>query len=138
MIWVLEIKEKAIGKQRPHFNSYTKKAYTPEKTRNFEEIIRLKFINKYKIGIEPSNNPFRVKIAVEFKPPAKTTKKEKMILNKKPFIKKPDIDNIAKTILDAFNGLAYKDDSQVAELIIKKEYGLEDRIVIVLEKMIEV
>lgn len=37
--------------------------------------------------------------------------------------KNPDCDNIAKAILDALNGVAYKDDSQVAELVVKKRFG---------------
>lgn len=33
---------------------------------------------------------------------------------------KPDVDNIAKLVMDALNGVAYKDDSQVVELTVKK------------------
>ena len=33
---------------------------------------------------------------------------------------KPDADNIAKLVLDALNGVAYDDDSQVVELTVKK------------------
>ena len=42
--------------------------------------------------------------------------------------KKPDSDNIAKAILDALNGVAYYDDSQIVELTIKKEYGEAARV----------
>ena len=38
---------------------------------------------------------------------------------------KPDCDNIAKAVLDALNGLAYKDDSQVTELTVRKLYAEE-------------
>jgi Holliday junction resolvase RusA-like endonuclease len=37
--------------------------------------------------------------------------------------KKPDLDNIAKTILDALNGFVYHDDAQVVSLKIEKVYG---------------
>ena len=33
---------------------------------------------------------------------------------------KPDADNIAKAILDSLNGVAWRDDSQVSELIVRK------------------
>lgn len=33
---------------------------------------------------------------------------------------RPDVDNLAKPVLDALNGLAYKDDSQVVSLTIRK------------------
>lgn len=36
--------------------------------------------------------------------------------------KKPDIDNIAKIIMDALNGVAYKDDAQVVGLTVEKYY----------------
>lgn len=35
---------------------------------------------------------------------------------------KPDIDNIAKQILDALNGIAWKDDAQVVRLTVQKRY----------------
>ena len=37
-------------------------------------------------------------------------------------MKNKDLDNIAKTILDALNGLAYEDDKQIVELHIEKYY----------------
>ena len=36
---------------------------------------------------------------------------------------KPDCDNLAKSILDSLNGLAYHDDKQVVELVVKKYYA---------------
>ncbi|OOM55074.1 endodeoxyribonuclease RusA [Clostridium beijerinckii] len=39
--------------------------------------------------------------------------------------KKPDIDNVAKVILDSLNKIAYKDDSQITELIVKKVFTEE-------------
>lgn len=37
--------------------------------------------------------------------------------------KKPDADNIAKIVLDALNGVAYTDDTQVVNLSVQKRYG---------------
>jgi hypothetical protein len=36
-----------------------------------------------------------------------------------------DVDNLAKTIIDAFKGLAYRDDAQIASLFITKQAGSE-------------
>lgn len=44
--------------------------------------------------------------------------------------KKPDCDNIAKTILDALNGLAYDDDAQVVYLSVYKLYSRVDRVTV--------
>lgn len=38
-----------------------------------------------------------------------------------------DVDNLAKAVLDALNGLLYVDDKQVVELRSRKRYGLEPR-----------
>ena len=38
-------------------------------------------------------------------------------------IKKPDLDNMAKAVLDALNGLAYIDDSQIYSLTLYKTYS---------------
>lgn len=38
-------------------------------------------------------------------------------------IKRPDLDNLVKGVMDALKNLAWKDDSQVAELIVRKFYG---------------
>ena len=35
---------------------------------------------------------------------------------------KPDTDNIAKSILDSLNGIAYKDDKQIVSLKVDKYY----------------
>jgi Holliday junction resolvase RusA-like endonuclease len=35
---------------------------------------------------------------------------------------KPDTDNIAKSILDSLNGIAYKDDKQAVKLTVEKRY----------------
>lgn len=136
MIYALEIKEKAVGKGRPRINTKTHKAYTPQKTKDFEELVRWHFVSKYNVDAEPSENAFKVRIVAEFRPPLSTSKKMCMILNKKPYTKKPDIDNIAKLILDALNGLAYKDDNQVTELEVVKKYGTEHRITIIVEELV--
>lgn len=48
--------------------------------------------------------------------------------------KKPDIDNIAKLVLDAMNKFAFKDDTQITKLEVEKKYGNEEKIVIKIEE----
>ncbi len=43
----------------------------------------------------------------------------------KPTVK-PDCDNTIKAILDALNGVAYKDDSAVTDLVFYKRYTTGD------------
>jgi Holliday junction resolvase RusA-like endonuclease len=54
-------------------------------------------------------------------------------------LKKPDIDNIVKAIMDALNGLAYIDDAQVVILTAQKyedQQGGEDRTVVTVDKVL--
>ena len=57
-------------------------------------------------------------------PQSKSKKqKEKMITGEIKPIVKPDVDNVAKSILDALNGIIYLDDKQIIELNIEKIYA---------------
>jgi Holliday junction resolvase RusA-like endonuclease len=44
-----------------------------------------------------------------------------------PRLPRPDIDNLEKAVLDALNGVAWKDDTQVARVVKEKTYGTEGR-----------
>ena len=135
MKYSFEINERAIGKQRPRYSRRTRRMYTPTKTSTFEEKVKWTFKSKYNIDTEPSTKPFKAKIIAIFEPPKSTSKKKSKELLYKEYTKKPDVDNIAKVILDSLNGLAYKDDNQIAELLILKQYGKENKILIELEEI---
>ena len=135
MKYSFEIKEKAIGKQRPRYSSKTHRMYTPTKTSTFEEKVKWTFKSKYNIETELSTKPFKAKIIAVFEPAKSLSKKKKEELLYKDYTKKPDADNIAKIILDSLNGLAYKDDNQVAELLVLKKYGDENKIIVEIEEI---
>lgn len=44
-----------------------------------------------------------------------------------PRLPRPDIDNLEKAVLDALNGVAWEDDTQVACVVKEKSYGTEAR-----------
>lgn len=100
MKYIFEINEKAIGKERPRFNTKTHTTYTPQKTKDFEEKVEWAFKGKYNIDKEASYEPFKANITAIYRPPVSTSKKRLAELNGKPYMKKPDVDNIAKAILD--------------------------------------
>lgn len=135
MKYIFEIPEKAIGKERPR-KGKNNKFYTPQKTRNFEEKVKWAFTGKYNIATELSEKPFKAKITAVFEPPKSlSNKKKEELIDKIDYTKKPDADNIAKAILDSLNGLVYKDDSQVSELLVQKDYGTENKIIVELEEI---
>ena len=110
--------------------------YTPAKTSSFEEKVRYAFLSKYNIETEPSTKPFKAKITAIFEPAKSLSKKRRQEeLSKVFYTKKADADNIAKIILDSLNGIAYKDDAQVSLLIVEKDYGEENKVLVELEEI---
>lgn len=118
---------KAQAKQRPRFNTNTGRAYTPNKTTSYENWVKTCYCNKY-FKNELLECPLTVIIDVAIAVPDSFSKrKRELALNDEIKVQvKPDIDNIAKSILDALNGIAYKDDKQIIELKINKRYDTID------------
>lgn len=113
------------GKERHRTGRYG--TYTPSKTVKYEKEIQKAFRSKW---LFPRTIPFCTKepltvhIYAYYKIPKSETKKAKfeMVCNKIKPTKKPDVDNIAKIVMDALNGVAWKDDAQVVNLHVYKVY----------------
>lgn len=112
------------GKARPRVNTNTRRAYTPEGTKQYEQTVQYSYLGAYPAGQRFHSGPCGVEITACFPVPSSwSRKKQEMALAGllEPEAK-PDCDNIAKAVLDALNGLAYKDDSQVTALTVRKCY----------------
>lgn len=104
-------------------------SYTPEGTVLYENLIKISFS-------QTGERPFRVeeylRVAITaYYPVPKSTSKKKateMIAGDIRPAKKPDIDNVIKSILDALNGVAYHDDTQVIAIAAEKRYSAEARV----------
>lgn len=133
--YTFEVTGEIVGKARPRMNTYTGKAYTPTKTKNYEYLVKQSFLLKYP-NAEVLEGRAIVSILALFQVPKSTSKKnsEKMLNKQISPTKKPDIDNIAKIVLDALNKLAYKDDTQVVDLNIAKAYADRERLIIKIEE----
>lgn len=115
------------GKARARITRYG--SYTPEKTVFYENLIKLSYVNKTDFY---SEKPLHISIEAIFEPVKSVSKVQRQaMLNDliKP-TKKPDIDNIAKVVLDALNGVAFKDDTQVINLTLNKRYGEIGKVVV--------
>lgn len=65
-----------------------------------------------------------------------TKKKQKQALSGElKMTSRPDADNLAKSVLDSLNGVAYKDDSQIATLYCYKEYGEQAKTILQIKPM---
>jgi len=120
------------GKGRPRVTKNG--TYTPQKTKDYQKKVAT-------IAVIESDNyftsdePLVATILCYYPIPKSMPKyKRKMIEEGTLYpIVKPDIDNVAKAILDALNGVIYKDDNQIVELHIKKLYSDNPRVVVKIE-----
>ena len=67
----------------------------------------------------------KVDIVFYMQIPKRANKKQRteMIEGRIRHMKKPDTDNLIKAVLDALNGIAYKDDSQIYKITAEKKYS---------------
>lgn len=83
---------------------------------DYERAIREAFENATGRPSEPFLGPIDVCIKTYRQLPKSTPKS---VLSE-PDTHKPDIDNVAKIVLDALNGVAWEDDAQVVSLTVSK------------------
>lgn len=111
-----------VGKQRPRvINGH---AFTPKETREYEsQVVQAFAMTKNDLDFDGAFEAF-ITIYV---PMPKGWSRRKREENRYPIrIMTPDLDNAAKAILDALNGLAYKDDKQVVSLSVSRMWGAEE------------
>ena len=139
-----------MGKQRPKFRNVGKfvQTYTPKETVNYESrvVFAYKMIQQgllFDVGdeiIATIKAYYKIpKSHYHYHKKTKTNDLDKdgllMLMGKIKPLKKPDCDNIAKIVLDALNGIAYPDDSQIASLVVLKYYSEQPRVEITLNTM---
>ena len=131
MNYEIEINEKITGKARPRMNTYTGRAYTPTKTKNYEYLVRQIFLYKYP-NYKPIEGRVTMTITAYFDIPKSTGKKKEaeMLSGGISPTKKPDWDNIGKIISDALNKFAFKDDAQITDVRIFKKYAKTPKVIV--------
>lgn len=126
------------GKARPRVTRNG--VYTPKKTKVYEYGIAQAFSQTYK-GVGWFNEePLSIKIIARFGVPKSAKKSVKDAIYHKQLlpIKKPDVDNIAKVIMDGLKDVAYSDDKQVCEITVCKDYvveGMQPHVVVFIEEL---
>ena len=135
MKYQFEVPGEIVGKERPRVNMYTGRVYTPGKTKDYEFLVQQYFKMKYPRH-EMLEGRLSINIIAYLKIPKSTSKAkvEEMLENKISPTKKPDVDNIAKSILDAMNNFVFKDDNQVSKISVEKRFALEEKAVIEVEE----
>ena len=103
------------GKGRPRHNQWG--TYTDPKDRLYEAEIREKFMEQCGDGFRYFEGP--VHLRMEFTRPLPKSYPKKR--NGEQDTAKPDADNMAKSVMDALTGVAWRDDCQVTLICAEKK-----------------
>ena len=113
-IYRITIPGRPVPKGRPRFGK-SGQVYTPKKTKEYEQLVG--WIAKKQI-LSPLDGDIALHIKVYVKNNVY-----------------PDIDNIAKSIMDGLNKIAFKDDKQVSYLTVQRIRGPEEKTIVELEEI---
>ena len=100
LIHKITIPGRPVPKGRPRLGvrGRTAYVYTPPATVEYEKLVG--WVAK-SVGCRPVEGPVSVELDVYIR-------------------RRMDVDNVAKSVLDGLNGVAYEDDDQVVELLVRK------------------
>lgn len=108
--------------------------YDPKKTADFKKQLHLLALAKHVVPIQEA-----LSVEIWFYRQIQTSISKKEHLRRttghvRPTVK-PDIDNLCKATLDSFNGILWKDDSQIVDLNLHKYYSDNPRIEVELDEI---
>jgi Holliday junction resolvase RusA-like endonuclease len=112
---------------RPGFVS----VYSPKETEQYETALkwRAKAAMRSK---PPESGPLAVRIFVMIAIPQSWSKKKRIAAIDGDLLpaSRPDWDNYAKIVCDAFNEIVWNDDSQIVRALTVKEYGFKPGVIV--------
>ena len=109
------------GKARPRVTKNG--AFTPRKQVEYENLVKVMYLEKYE-GAPMMEGPITAFIEARFAIPKSFNKKKREAALRGEIrpTKRPDADNIIKSVLDSLNGVAYHDDAAVTRVVMAKKY----------------
>ncbi|MDF2686202.1 MAG: Holliday junction resolvase [Clostridia bacterium] len=115
------------GKGRPRASKLKNgdlRMRTPDNTVSYENLIKLAYDNQCNYRFDDKTALHMSVIATYSIPMSISKKKRQQMIDGfiRP-IKKPDSDNVLKVVADSLNQIAYRDDAQIASIVLNKYYG---------------
>ena len=116
------------GKGRPRFRRFGNfvQTYTDAKTKSYETLVK-EAATKAMGSSPPLEGPVKLDLIIRLPVPKSYPKKRSEgCLNGSEWpIKKPDWDNVAKSVADAMNDIVFLDDTQIVIARVVKTYSAE-------------
>lgn len=124
-----------VPKGRPRFTR-SGHAFTPKRTTDYETKVKAYYLTEYPYGKAFESEPLEIILNVYMALPKSFSKKKKdhMLCYEFP-TKRPDSDNLLKSICDALNGVAYTDDSQIVSATVNKLWSEEAKAEITIRRV---
>lgn len=136
MMLVLNVPGEPVAKARPRFRQFKGRVltYTPKETHAAEKAIADAYSVKCGTDVLFHGQPIGIDCRFYMKIPKSISakKRKEMDENREYHTKKPDLDNLIKTVCDALNGVAFDDDSSIVMLRGSKVYSAEPHTEVVL------
>ena len=110
---------KPVAKQRPRKGAQGR-FYTPARTMRFEQDVATAYLAAGGVKQPDYIGEVSIHITLTRPYPASWPKWRR---NPLAATARPDADNLAKSVADGLNGVAYHDDAQVTYLSVSKEWG---------------
>lgn len=130
------------GKGRPRVDHHGGKTvtHTPDDTIVYENLVKTAYYQQCQRMQFPKDVPLEVRIMAYYSIPQSESKKRKAMMESHQLrpMKKPDVDNVEKVILDSLNKIAYHDDAQVVDCMFRKFYSYQPRVVVTIQEAQEV
>ncbi len=115
-----------VAKGRPRFSRQGKvvRTYTDAATQSFENLVKFAAAHAMS-GQEPSAEPLAIEVHLYMQIPASWSNKKRLQAMQGIVLptKKPDADNVLKGLKDGCNGIVWRDDAQVVEILLRKRYA---------------
>ena len=126
------------GKGRPRFSTVCGHVHTrtPDETVLYENLVKTEY--RQQVGVKfPDDAMLDVRIFAYYPIPKSVSKRKRQAMLEKRIrpIKKPDWDNVGKVMCDSLNGIAYRDDAQVVDSMVRKFYGETPKVVVTIEEI---
>ena len=126
------------GKGRPRFSTVCGHVHTrtPDETVLCENLVKTEY--RQQVGVKfPDDAMLDVRIFAYYPIPKSASKRKRQAMLEKKIrpTKKPDWDNVGKVICDSLNGIAYRDDAQVVDSMVRKFYGEDPKVVVTIEEI---
>ena len=126
------------GKGRPRFSTVCGHVHTrtPDETVLYENLVKTEY--RQQVGVKfPDDAMLDVRIFAYYPIPKSASKRKRQAMLEKKIrpTKKPDWDNVGKVICDSLNGIAYRDDAQVVDSMVRKFYGENPKVVVTIEEI---